>query len=81
MKRSVILSSLAALAAGTQASNVTRSLAAETWSVTNEYGNITVPGKFPSHVHLDLYAAQVISKSNWRCLSHWQVANAILDDP
>lgn len=32
------------------------------WTVTNEYGNITVPGKFPSQVHLDLLAAGVIGK-------------------
>ncbi|OAA74399.1 beta-mannosidase mndA [Akanthomyces lecanii RCEF 1005] len=30
------------------------------WTVTNEHGNITVPGKFPSHVQLDLFAAGVI---------------------
>lgn len=33
------------------------------WTVTNEYGNITVPGKFPSQAHLDLHAAGVIGKS------------------
>lgn len=37
--------------------------AAKDWTVTNEYGNITVPGKYPSHVHLDLHAAGVIGKS------------------
>ncbi|KAH8809318.1 glycoside hydrolase family 2 protein [Xylogone sp. PMI_703] len=30
------------------------------WTVTNEAKNITVPGKWPSQVHLDLYAAGVI---------------------
>ncbi len=34
------------------------------WTVTNEHGNITVPGKFPSHVQLDLFAAGVIGKAN-----------------
>lgn len=34
------------------------------WTVTNEYGNITVPGKYPSQAHLDLHAAGVIGKSN-----------------
>jgi beta-mannosidase len=33
------------------------------WTVTNEHGNITVPGKFPSQAHLDLHAAGVIGKS------------------
>lgn len=33
------------------------------WTVTNEYGNITVPGKYPSQAHLDLHAAGVIGKS------------------
>ncbi|KAH6603175.1 beta-mannosidase a [Trichoderma cornu-damae] len=35
-------------------------LSLQEWTVTNEYGNITVPGKFPSQAHLDLYAAGVI---------------------
>ncbi|KAJ6788821.1 hypothetical protein PWT90_02824 [Aphanocladium album] len=35
-------------------------LSDETWSLKNEYGNITVPGNFPSYVHLDLLAAGVI---------------------
>jgi beta-mannosidase len=34
----------------------------ETWTVTNEYDNITVPGKWPSQVHLDLYAAGIIGE-------------------
>lgn len=66
MKWLVILSSwLAAASAAAQNKGNgtgTRELAAETWTVTNEHGNITVPGKYPSHVHLDLHAAQVISK-------------------
>ncbi|KAJ6782016.1 hypothetical protein PWT90_05871 [Aphanocladium album] len=60
----VLLSCFAAQAAGTNEFNSTRSLRTETWTVTNEHGNITVPGKFPSHVHLDLYAAQVINDPN-----------------
>jgi beta-mannosidase len=38
-------------------------LGLQKWTVTNEYGNITVPGKFPSQAHLDLHAAGVISES------------------
>lgn len=38
-------------------------LADERWTVTNEHRNITVPGHFPSQVHVDLYAAGVIGKS------------------
>lgn len=38
-------------------------LGLQKWTVTNEYGNITVPGKFPSQAHLDLHAAGVIGKS------------------
>ncbi|KAJ4150084.1 hypothetical protein LMH87_010850 [Akanthomyces muscarius] len=61
MKIVFALSCFAALVASAKASNTTRSLGAETWTVTNEHGNVTVPGKFPSQVHLDLYAAQVIN--------------------
>lgn len=32
------------------------------WTVTNQARNITVPGKWPSQVHLDLYAAGVIGQ-------------------
>lgn len=38
-------------------------LSLQKWTVTNEYGNITVPGKFPSQAHLDLHAAGVIGES------------------
>lgn len=69
-----VFTCLAALVACAQGSNTTRSLGAETWTVTNEHGNVTVPGKFPSQVHLDLYAAQAISKLvttiNGRCVAH-----------
>lgn len=41
----------------------THDLSLQKWTVTNEYGNITVPGKFPSQAHLDLHAAGVISES------------------
>lgn len=30
------------------------------WTVKNSQGNVTVPGNWPSQVHLDLYAAKVI---------------------
>ncbi|QYT06250.1 Beta-mannosidase [Trichoderma simmonsii] len=39
-------------------------LSLQKWTVTNEYGNITVPGKFPSQAHLDLHAAGVIGDRN-----------------
>lgn len=51
-----------------------RDFAATNWTVTNEYGNITVPGKYPSHVHLDLYAAGVIGKSR-SCYARQLIAN------
>lgn len=35
-------------------------LSSQKWQLTNTPYNISVPGKVPSHVHLDLYAAQVI---------------------
>ncbi|UKZ58241.1 hypothetical protein TrVGV298_012108 [Trichoderma virens] len=41
-----------------------RDLGLQKWTVTNEYGNITVPGKFPSQAHLDLHAAGVIGEYN-----------------
>jgi hypothetical protein len=38
------------------------------WTVTNEYGNITVPGKYPSQAHLDLHAAGVIGQSRHKAM-------------
>lgn len=35
-------------------------LSSQKWTLTNEQYNISVPGNVPSHVHLDLQAAQVI---------------------
>lgn len=34
---------------------------AETWTISNEYGNITAPGNYPSQVHLDLHHAGIIT--------------------
>ena len=39
-----------------------RELSGEKWTITNEHGNITVAGKYPSLVHLDLHTAGVIGK-------------------
>lgn len=36
-------------------------LSSHQWTLSNAPYNISVPGKVPSHVHLDLFAAQVIS--------------------
>lgn len=33
----------------------------QAWTVTNEQGNITVRGSYPSQVHLDLHKAGVIN--------------------
>ncbi|KAL1964799.1 hypothetical protein VTN77DRAFT_6666 [Rasamsonia byssochlamydoides] len=35
-------------------------LSGDGWTVRNAEGNVTVPGRLPSQVHLDLYAAKVI---------------------
>lgn len=35
-------------------------LSSQTWTLSNALYNISIPGKVPSHVHLDLFAAQVI---------------------
>jgi beta-mannosidase len=37
-------------------------LSGDGWTVSNEGRNISVPAKLPSHVHLDLFAANVIGK-------------------
>lgn len=57
-----------ALAAKSQRGAILHDCSGEKWNVTNEYGNITVPGNFPSQVHLDLYAAGVIGESLRRLL-------------
>lgn len=61
-----------ATAAHANGKQVVHDLAAQNWTVTNEYGNITVPGSYPSHVHLDLYKGGVISelpRSDPKCLA------------
>lgn len=45
---------------GTASAQSIVDLTSEKWTVTNQYNNITVPGKWPSQVHLDLYAAGII---------------------
>ncbi|OAA38787.1 beta-mannosidase mndA [Cordyceps fumosorosea ARSEF 2679] len=47
-------------AAGLAGHGSVRPLDSQEWTLSNEYGNITVPGAFPSHVHLDLLSAGVI---------------------
>ncbi|KAK5996760.1 Beta-mannosidase A [Cladobotryum mycophilum] len=49
-----------ALAADNGGKQSIHDLSKESWTVTNEYGNITVPGQYPSHAHLDLHAAGII---------------------
>jgi len=38
-------------------------LSGDGWTVSNKELGISVPGKLPSHAHLDLFAAGVIGKS------------------
>lgn len=52
---------LAHRACATNSQQSVHEFSAETWTVTNEYGNITVPGSYPSQVHLDLNRAGVIT--------------------
>ncbi|KAI2616054.1 glycoside hydrolase family 2 protein [Hypoxylon sp. NC1633] len=57
MQRFALLATLAVSAA--DAMNVV-DLSDVTWTLKNDRRNISVPGNVPSHVHLDLYASQVI---------------------
>lgn len=41
-------------------SSNTIDLSSQNWTLSNEAYNISVPGRVPSHAHLDLLAAQVI---------------------
>ena len=50
---------VAALLQGTFARNVL-DLSEQKWTLQNPAMNISVPGKVPSHVHLDLLSSQVI---------------------
>lgn len=50
---------LVSLASYASTSNIV-DLSNQKWTLSNIPYNISVPGKVPSHVHLDLYAAQVI---------------------
>lgn len=47
------------LCSGVAARNVI-DLSQQAWTLSNPGMNISVPGKVPSHVHLDLYRAEVI---------------------
>lgn len=68
-------------AAHADGKQVVQDLAAQNWTVTNEYGNITVPGSYPSHVHLDLYKGGVISESSRSHPMLGILLTAIIDDP
>ena len=43
-------------------------LSEQKWLLENPLMNISVPGKIPSYVHLDLYASQVIGDP---CVIHF----------
>jgi hypothetical protein len=47
---------------GTVSAQTILDLGDETWTVTDQSNSITVPGKWPSQVHLDLYAAGIIGE-------------------
>lgn len=64
-----------ATAAQADGKQVIQDLAAQNWTVTNEYGNITVPGSYPSHVHLDLYKSGVISELSRSDPNAWHAAD------
>lgn len=51
---------LASLVIVGHASNIV-DLAAQKWTLQSSERNISVPGKVPSQVHLDLFAAKVIT--------------------
>ncbi|KAI1440502.1 glycoside hydrolase family 2 protein [Annulohypoxylon stygium] len=61
------------------------------WTLKNDGLNISVPGKVPSHVHLDLYASNVIDDPyyglndfdlRWVALANWTyTANLALSPP
>ncbi|KAI0010761.1 glycoside hydrolase family 2 protein [Xylariaceae sp. FL0662B] len=70
----------AAFAASTVAALDVVNLSDAAWTLTNDDRNISVPGSVPSHVHLDLYASQVIGDPyyglndfdlRWIALSSW----------
>ncbi|XXH01764.1 hypothetical protein Hte_008125 [Hypoxylon texense] len=72
----VLLAALAATAVGA----VVVDLSDTAWTLTGGDGNISVPGKVPSHAHLDLLAAQVIEDPyyglnefnlRWVALTNW----------
>lgn len=54
--------SLLLAAAGLSRAQHVVDLSGDGWTVSNHQGNVTVPGRLPSQVHLDLYAAKVIGE-------------------
>lgn len=57
----VALGSVISIFIPTGSSSNTIDLSSQKWALSNQaYYNISVAGKVPSHVHLDLQAAQVI---------------------
>ncbi|KAI2463727.1 glycoside hydrolase family 2 protein [Annulohypoxylon bovei var. microspora] len=57
------------------------------WTLKNDGNNISVPGKVPSHVHLDLHASNVIDdpyyglndfNMRWIALSNWTYTSELL---
>lgn len=56
----VALGSVISIFIPTGSSSNTIDLSSQKWTLSNQAYNISVAGKVPSHVHLDLQAAQVI---------------------
>lgn len=56
----VALGSVISIFIPTGSSSNTIDLSSQEWVLSNQAYNISVAGKVPSHVHLDLQAAQVI---------------------
>ncbi|KAK3328181.1 glycoside hydrolase family 2 protein [Cercophora scortea] len=80
---------LCAHVAGTLAANVL-DLSSQKWTLSSSALNISVRGKVPSHVHLDLFAAQVIGDPyhglndfnlRWVAWNDWTYTAAIRDLP
>ena len=83
--RSAIFSIPAILPLGVTAFNVL-DLSSQRWTLENQAYNVSVKGRVPSHVHLDLYAAQVIGDPyyalndfnlRWIAWANWNYTAAI----
>lgn len=46
-------------------------LSGSDWTLTNQQGNVSIPGTVPSHAHLDLYAAGVINDPLYGAYKHY----------